>query len=580
MTRPSISAARELLAALGALGLRDLVLAPGSRSAPLAYAAAEAADAGWLRLHVRIDERAAGFLALGLARGAALAGAPRPVAVVTTSGTAVANLHPAVLEAHHAGVPLLLLTADRPHELRGTGANQTTEQVGIFAGAVRWQADVPAPDGRAGEARDLRALAARAVAAALGARTGWPGPAHLNLSYRDPLAPEALDDDAAPVAEDRGQAGPTTASEPTVVVAAGEPAVDWPLDDRPTVLVAGDGAGPRATALAEARGWPLLAESVSGAAGGAHLVAAHALVLAESALADDVARVIVLGRPTLSRPVQRLLASAGEVVVVAPGAQPWPDAARRADVVLPGIPASWWEPAPSDHAWLDRWCAAGQRAADAVTAELAARPALTGLAVARAVAADLTPEDVLVVGSSNPARDLDTAAVWAQPPFVVANRGLAGIDGLVSTATGVALAAPAGARVRAYVGDLTFLHDVGGLLGAPGEPAPDLTIVVANDHGGSIFAGLEHGALGATTPARAATFERVFGTPHTVDVAALCRAYGVGHVAVHVAAGLAEALAAPSAGVRVVEARLTRSARRDDDASLRARVRAALHPTP
>lgn len=576
MTPPSVSAARELLAALAALGLRDLVLAPGSRSAPLAYAAAEAADAGWLRLHVRIDERAAGFLALGLARGVALAGEPRPVAVVTTSGTAVANLHPAVLEAHHAGVPLLLLTADRPHELRGTGANQTTEQVGIFAGAVRWQADVPAPDGRAGEARDLRALAARAVAAAVGARTGWPGPAHLNLSYRDPLAPEVIVDDAAPGSDD-GQPGPVAAG-PTVVVPAGEPAVVWPLDARPTVLVAGDGAGPRATALAEARGWPLLAESVSGAAGGPNLVAAHALVLAESALADEVARVVVLGRPTLSRPVQRLLVAAGEVVVVAPGAQPWPDAARRADVVLPGVPASWWEPAPSDRAWLDRWRTAGQHAADAVTAELAARPTLTGLAVARAVAADLDAQDVLVVGSSNPARDLDTAAVWAEPPFVVANRGLAGIDGLVSTATGVALAASAGARVRAYVGDLTFLHDVGSLLGAPGEPAPDLTIVVANDQGGSIFAGLEHGALGATTPARAATFERVFGTPHTVDLAGLCRAYSVGHVAVHDAAALADALAAPSTGVRVIEARLTRSARRDDDAALRTRLRTALRP--
>lgn len=574
MTPPSIAAARELLAALHALGLRDLVLAPGSRSAPLAYAAAEAADAGWLRLHVRIDERSAGFLALGLARGAALDGDVRAVAVATTSGTAVANLHPAVLEAHHAGVPLLVLSADRPHELRGTGANQTTEQVGIFAGAVRWQADVPAPDGRDGEAQDLRSLAARAVAAAVGARTGWPGPAHLNLSYRDPLAPGA--DDAGPEPRSAGSARLAPAS--TVVVPSGEPAVEWPLDDRPTVLVAGDGAGSRAIALAERRGWPLLAESVSGAAGGASLVAGHALVLAESALADDVARVVVLGRPTLSRPAQRLLASADEVVVVAPGAQPWPDAARRADVVLPGVPASWWGPPVAEDGWLGRWRAAGERTAAAVTAELAARTALTGLAVARAVAADLGPRDVLVVGSSNPARDLDTAAAWTTPPRVVANRGLAGIDGLVSTATGVALAAPAGTRVRAFVGDLTFLHDVGGLLGAPGEPAADLTIVVANDEGGSIFAGLEHGALGATTPARAATFERVFGTPHAVDVGALCRAYGVGHVVADDVAGLTAALAGPTSGVRVVEARLARAGRRDDDAALRARVRAALLP--
>jgi 2-succinyl-5-enolpyruvyl-6-hydroxy-3-cyclohexene-1-carboxylate synthase len=232
----SVGAARSLISELVAHGVHDVVLAPGSRSAPLAYAAAEAAAAGLLELHVRVDERSAGFLALGLSRGSMLTeraefrpeddrGEPlpplagHPVAVITTSGTAVANLHPAVLEAHHTGVPLILLTADRPHELRGTGASQTTRQPGIFAGAVRYEADVPAPSGtdlaaRATEARDLAALAARAVSAALGMRNGAPGPVHLNLSYRDPLHPAAPQVGAgtAPAAARAGTASGTVTS--------------------------------------------------------------------------------------------------------------------------------------------------------------------------------------------------------------------------------------------------------------------------------------------------------------------------------------------------------------------------------
>ena len=199
---PATTAARVLVQTLAALGVEDVVLAPGSRSAPLAYALADAArpddqrpaGAPRLRLHVRVDERSAAFLAVGLARASAHGAgdqprAPRPVAVVTTSGTAVANLHPAVLEAHHSGLPLLLLTADRPHELRGTGANQTTDQVGIFAGAVRLAVDVPAPVGLPDEARGVRRTVSRAVAAATGARTGDPGPVHLDLAFREPLVP-------------------------------------------------------------------------------------------------------------------------------------------------------------------------------------------------------------------------------------------------------------------------------------------------------------------------------------------------------------------------------------------------------
>ncbi|WP_130014635.1 2-succinyl-5-enolpyruvyl-6-hydroxy-3-cyclohexene-1-carboxylic-acid synthase, partial [Serinicoccus sediminis] len=182
---PSTALATVLVDELVRAGVREAVLSPGSRSAPLAYALEEADRTGRLRLHVRIDERSAGFLALGLARGG---GAPVPV--VTTSGTAVANLHPAVLEAHHSGVPIIVLSADRPAELRGTGANQTTVQPGIFAGAVRWEVDLPAPEAvTAGAGAHWRSTVCRALAAAVS--TGGPGrgPVHLNVSFRDPLAP-------------------------------------------------------------------------------------------------------------------------------------------------------------------------------------------------------------------------------------------------------------------------------------------------------------------------------------------------------------------------------------------------------
>ncbi|QHT56677.1 2-succinyl-5-enolpyruvyl-6-hydroxy-3-cyclohexene-1-carboxylic-acid synthase [Cellulomonas sp. H30R-01] len=593
---PATTAARVLVQALATLGVRDVVLAPGSRSAPLAYALADAArpdderpaGAPAIRLHVRIDERSAGFLALGLARAAAHDedGGARPVAVVTTSGTAVANLHPAVLEAHHAGVPLLLLTADRPHELRGTGANQTTVQPGIFGAAVRLAADVPAPVGLPDEARDLRHLVSRAVAAATGARTGDPGPVHLDLAYREPLVPPPgpwPEPSAVGLgnvqSRGAGLPGAVTAALPAVVdaraaVASGGGASGATASGRrrgavPTVVVAGDGAGPVARRVAEACGWPLLAEPSSGARGGPNAIAAYRLLLADPRLGSAVRRVVVLGRPTLSRPVQRLLGRADvEVVVVAPQGGAWPDAARNASDVLTEVPARMLRGrlhAPTG--WLEAWQTAG-KAADAAVDALLDGPGerdarrsrsgtrVTGPALARAVAGVLQPHDVLVVGSSNPVRDLDLVARWDTAPLVLANRGLAGIDGTLSTAAGVALGLPR-RRVRALVGDLTFLHDVGGLLRGPLEPVVDLQVVVANDDGGSIFATLEPGE-----PERSDVFERVFATPHGVDVAALCAGYGVRHTRVVDAEGLLPALAAPGPGLSVVEVRVDRTGRR------------------
>jgi 2-succinyl-5-enolpyruvyl-6-hydroxy-3-cyclohexene-1-carboxylate synthase len=571
---PATTAARVLVQALTALGVREVVLAPGSRSAPLAYALADAArpdgdrpvGAPSLTLHVRVDERAAGFLALGLAKAADAVGETRPVAVVTTSGTAVANLHPAVLEASHVGLPLLILTADRPHELRGTGANQTTDQVGLFGSAVRFAADVPAPTGRVGEGRDLRHLASRAVAAALGSRTGAPGPVHLDLAFREPLAPAGTAWPAPSTAglvevQRRGATGGDGA-------ARGSHATPAASDDTCTVVVAGDGAGPVARSIAEANGWPLLAEPSSGALGGPCAIGAYRLLLGRPELGGQVRRVLVLGRPTLSRPVTSLLARDDvEVVVVAPRGADWPDASRSAVQVLAEVPARLLGRPSGDGggAWLDAWVAAGSAALAALDGvldpEALATPSragtrVTGPLLARAVARAMSEGDVLVVGSSNPVRDLDLVGTWDDPPLVLANRGLAGIDGTLSTAIGVALALPA-RRVRALVGDLTFLHDVGGLLRGSLEAAADLQIVVANDDGGSIFATLEHGA-----PERADVFERVFATPHGADLSALCAAYGVRHTRVGDVDGLAPALAAPGPGVSVVEVRVDRTGRR------------------
>jgi len=532
---PASAFAVAFLCELVRLGIRDVVVCPGSRSQALALAAAELERAGLLRVSVRIDERSAGFLAIGLARESRT-----PVVVVTTSGTAVANLHPAVLEASHSGVPLVVVTADRPAELLGIGANQATIQAGIFGSAVRREFDVAAPASAEGAA----GLAADVVA-------GIDGPVHVNLAFREPLSGDV----PLPAVEPGTWSATAPAREPVVV----EPG---PL----TVVVAGADAGERAETLARELGAPLLAEVSSGARFGPHLVPAYRRLLREPGFGDRIERVVVLGHPTLSREVPQLLGRSDvETIVVRGSGRDAYDPARSArivdDVVVSGVPLA------ESRAWVGTWVAASrsllavddapaaslgddarERAAFARTQLERLRAPVTRRMLVEAVWAITWPHDRLVLGASRLVRELDGLAPGKKIP-VFANRGLAGIDGTVATATGIALAATDSGRdgvTRVLLGDLALLHDAGSLASAPGEPEPRMQVIVGNDGGGTIFDGLE---VAATADPH--LFDRVLYTPQTVDFAALATAYGWEHRLAATRAELDDALTAPGRRVLI-----------------------------
>ncbi|MDF1606124.1 2-succinyl-5-enolpyruvyl-6-hydroxy-3-cyclohexene-1-carboxylic-acid synthase [Nocardioides sp. YIM 152315] len=512
--------ARAVLTALIEGGVTEVVVAPGSRNAPLSFAAYDAAGAGLVRLHTRIDERSAGFLALGLSKNG------RRAAVVCTSGTGVANLHPAVLEAAHADVGLVVVTADRPARLRGTNANQTTDQVGVFGPLVATQ--------DASVAIDL----------------GTTGPVHLNVPLDEPLVPE-------------GRWTPTLTA-PDVARTGGQQHLPSIAVGPRTVVVAGDDAGPPARVLAQEAGWPLLAEPTSGSRTGDNAIRTYRLLLG-TALGDRIERVVVCGRPTLSRPVTRLLSRSDVEVVDTPTRGVWSERPFAVDHRLPVVPAA----AGADTSgWLEEWREADRSVSRRLDALLAAEPDLTPYEVAGAVARALPAGGLLVVGASSPIRDLDLMVpryeVGARRK-VIANRGLSGIDGVVSTAIGAALARPGSSRAFALVGDVTFLHDANGLVIGPAEPVPDLTIVVVNDDGGSIFTMLEQGAA-----EYAPQYERLFGTPHGVDLGALCAATRTPHWRVGSLPELEQALASPNGGLEVVEVGVRRDNRRELDERIRA----------
>lgn len=557
LSAPSSDAAAALLRALIDRGVRHVVLSPGSRSQALALAAAAAEEQSRIRLHVRIDERVAGFTALGIG-----AETGTPAAVICTSGTAVANLLPAVLEADHGGVPMVLLTADRPPELRGVGANQTTRQPGIFGDHVRWSIDLPVPDrtdptGRGEQTAALAVAAATAVAAARGERSAPPGPVHLNVPVREPLA------------------GPLPAwfTEPAVAApapATASPALPIPRGPR-TVVIAGAGAGPDAERIAYEGSWPLVAEIISGARFGPRLVHGYRSILA-GPLGRAVQRAVVFGHPTLSRETAALLARPDVEVIAVRGPGERLDlngVTIAADAVEVGTGSP-------DRDWLGAWMTASRAAA----VDLApASPDAAGLAAAgaerrRALDAELAvmrapvdramlvdavwratwPHDRLVFGSSRLVRVADQVLGGKKVP-VRANRGLAGIDGTIATAVGVALAsqdAGAAGVTRVLLGDLAFLHDVGALLTAPAEGVPRVQIVVGNDGGGTIFDTLEVASV-----AGPAAMDRVMYTPHGARIAELAAGYGWRYLRATTRAELDQALTAAD-DHRVVEVPLPR----------------------
>lgn len=521
-----------------ALGVRDAVLCPGSRNAPLSYALHRAEGADRLRLHVRVDERGAGFLALGLA-----AAGGRPVPVACTSGTAAANLHPAVLEASHRGFPLLTLTADRPPELTGSGANQTTDQQRLYGTATRWFVGL---DSAVPEA--ARSVVARAVSWATGAFSADPGPVQLNLAFREPLVAAA---------EDVPAVAPMRFPSPEQ-----PPRPDQHGDVLPrTVLVAGDGAAPLAEGVRTAavrHGWPILAEASAGL-GAAALPSGAVLLRDADWLAEHrPERVIVIGAPTLHRSVSQLLRAAAEVVVVSDGPR-WADAVGVARRV---VRSNWLAGGTGrgDAQWLPAWTDAAAAVAMRVGAVVdGSWP--SGLTVARTVFAALPADAAVQLGSSNPVRDVDLAAAPRDGVLAIANRGLAGIDGTLSSAVGLALGQSRPSY--ALVGDLTFLHDITALLIGPDEPRPDLTVVVVNDDGGGIFSTLEQGA-----PEHAASFQRLFGTATGADLAAFCAGAGVPHHMIEDRDELAGRVSEKPSGLQVLEVRCRRDMLRNLHAQL------------
>ncbi|MCS5512706.1 2-succinyl-5-enolpyruvyl-6-hydroxy-3-cyclohexene-1-carboxylic-acid synthase [Curtobacterium flaccumfaciens pv. betae] len=552
---PATDTALALLQELVRAGVTDVVVSPGSRSQALALAAVALERAGGLTVHVRLDERTAGFFALGLA-----VETHRPAAVVTTSGTAVANLHPAVLEAHHSGVPMIVLSADRPDELRGIGSNQTTVQPGIFGQAVAFVRDVEAPSAHGVDAsvRDtLRTLARQAVAAAVG-HTGQPGPAQLNVAFREPLSAGLVPEHVSPVPDDEVDLAFATRRAHT-----GLPVAELTPDDEPgTVVIAGHDAGEDAERIAWELGAPLLAEVSSGARFGRNLVVAYRELLRDPDHGGAVRRAVVLGHPTLSREVPALLQRDGveTIVVRGPAADPFdparasphrhgPDAAgaspgnrRRgpseslttfvSDVRVTG------RTRPEHRAWVGRWVGSSRRilgdgdagpdldakrSADRAERNKFLRDevALRRRPVDRAMLAEAVwgvtwPHDRLVLGASQLIREAD-ARVLGKKIRVHANRGLAGIDGTVSTALGIAAALEQSSAsvgtTRVLLGDLTLLHDLGAFVTGTEERTHRVQVVVGNDHGGAIFRGLE---VAKTTPE--ADMRRMMSTPQHVDV--------------------------------------------------------------
>ena len=498
---PSTLLARVIVRQIVEAGITDVVISPGSRNAPLSIAFHQASVKGLIKLHVRIDERTAAFFALGIAKASG-----RPVPIVCTSGTAVANYHPAVLEASHTNLPLLVLTADRPASLRKTGANQTTEQARIFGKAVRYFADV------SGSVYPME----------LPLNSLQSGPVHLNIQFEEPLIGDKSDN----WLNDLTITAPKIFDRKT-------PGTFYTKSTRGVLVIGHDRGGLAVDAVrdfADALGWPVIAEDPLTF----EKAISHASIfLTSRAIADDLVpdTVVVIGRTTLSRSINAFIKSARKEIVIDPR-MATVDSDRMASQKFLQLPKV--EVQPADSEYKEKWQKYSQRAAKMFGDISQWSEAL----IAREIGAAIPTGTALFVSSSRPIRDLEGFASARTGVETFANRGLAGIDGNISTALGIASQRK---ETIAVLGDLGFLHDLTGLIH---NEDINLKILVINNDGGGIFSTLSQRGV--------AGFEEVFGTPHGKDLAAIASAIGVPAKTISTEAELKSELATPIKGVSVV----------------------------
>jgi 2-succinyl-5-enolpyruvyl-6-hydroxy-3-cyclohexene-1-carboxylate synthase len=498
---PSTLLARVIVRQIIEAGVTDVVISPGSRNAPLSIAFHQASVKGLIKLHVRIDERTAAFFALGIAKASG-----RPVPIVCTSGTAVANYHPAVLEASHTNVPLLVLTADRPASLRKTGANQTTEQARIFGKAVRYFADV------SGSVYPME----------LPFNSLQSGPVHLNIQFEEPLVGDKSDN----------WLNDLTISAPKVFDRK-TPGTFYTKSTRGVLVIGHDRGGLNADAVrrfAEDLGWPVIAEDPLTFK---NAISHASVFLTSKTIAEDLApdTVVVIGRTTLSRSINSFIKMARKEIVIDPR-MATVDSDRMANQKFLQLPKV--EVQPADANYEEKWKKYSQRAMKMVGDISTWSEAL----IAREIAAEVPSGTSLFISSSRPIRDFEGFAVARDGVETFANRGLAGIDGNISTALGIASQRK---QTIAVLGDLGFLHDLTGLIH---KEDINLKIFVINNDGGGIFSTLSQRGV--------AGFEEVFGTPHGKDLAAIASAIGVPAKNISTQAELKAEIATPVKGVSVV----------------------------
>lgn len=505
LVNASTRLAQGIVSRLIEAGITDVVLSPGSRNAPISIALYSAEQSGLVTLHIRIDERTAGFLALGISKAS-----QHPVAILCTSGTAAANYHPAVLEAHHSQIPLLVITADRPAYLRQTGANQTTLQAGIFGTAVSFSADISA----------LEPELDMAIS------NLHNGPVHLNVQLDEPLSPD-------------GAANWLDATKPGhwIKRESYESEVLTLSRSHGVIVVGHDRAGfsvEEVEQFVHGIGWPLIAEdplSFSGAVPHASLFLSSPRI--REVLLPEIA--IVIGRTTLSRSINAFVKSTGQEFVVDPRIA-MVDVKRNATqtfLSLPHVSINF----DQDLTWESKWHSYSDRTASL----LSGLPIWSEQNIAKTIGATLVQGSTLFVSSSRPIRDLEGFASARTGVETFANRGLAGIDGNISTALGIASQRES---TVALMGDLSFLHDITGLVGTMGQKRLNMRLVIVNNDGGGIFSTLpQNGVPG---------FEEIFGTPHGHDLAAISTSFGINTTTVTSIDQLNEILLRPNIGISVV----------------------------